>query len=188
MVKYYTSCIDIEIKNIFRKFVIKRLLYIGVIRMKNIKYLIMDVDGTLTDGKVYIGENGEIMKVFSIKDGYGINDILPKYNIIPIVITGRQSTILQRRCKELNIQKLYQGVKDKINLLQQIISVEHLSQVAYIGDDINDIECMKLIKKYGGITACPADAVRVVRDCVDYISDKNGGDGAVREFIEWICQ
>ena len=75
-----------------------------------IKYLVMDVDGTLTDGKVYMGNQGEVFKAFSIKDGCGIHDILPKCKIEPIIVTGRKSKIVELRCQELGITKLFQGV------------------------------------------------------------------------------
>ena len=76
-----------------------------------IKFLVMDVDGTLTDGKIYMGSNGEVMKAFNIKDGCGIAMVLPKYGITPVIITARESKILENRCKELNITELHQGSK-----------------------------------------------------------------------------
>ena len=148
-----------------------------------IKALVMDVDGTLTDGKVYMGVSGEIMKAFDIKDGYMIAR-LSTYDIIPIIITGRKSNILINRCKELNIRELHQGVQKKLNCLNQILQAHKLdlTEVAYIGDDINDKECIDAC----GLTGCPADAVLAIRQCVDYICCNKGGDGAVREFIEYI--
>ena len=162
--------------------------------MNNIKLLFMDVDGTLTDGKIYMGEHGEIMKAFNIKDGCGIKDILPKYGIIPVIITARQSKMLALRCEELNIKELYQNTRDKLGqldiILEKYSSTENVqysyANCAYIGDDILDIPCMKKIKEAGGIIGCPADAVLQVREIADFISEKNGGDGAVREFIESI--
>jgi len=163
---------------------------------KNIKFLIMDVDGTLTDGKIYMGENGELFKAFDIKDGCGIKDILPQYNIVPIIITARTSKILMNRCNELGIENLHQGVRDKIGKLNEIIKQKseedvkeyNYSHCAYIGDDILDLQCMEPIKKAGGVVACPADAVKSVKAVSDFISTKNGGDGAVREFIEWLLR
>ena len=148
-----------------------------------IKALVMDVDGTLTDGKVYMGVSGEIMKAFDIKDGYMIAR-LSTYNIIPIIITGRESEILINRCKELNIHELHQGVHEKLNCLKQILQSYklNLTEVAYIGDDLNDKECLEVC----GLTGCPADAVFAIRQCVDYICSNKGGNGAVREFIEYI--
>lgn len=151
-----------------------------------IKYLVMDVDGTLTDGKLYMGAEGEIMKAFSIKDGYGIKHILPQYEILPIIITARKSKIVTNRCDELNIRDVHQGVGNKLEKLQEI--VDNLGECAYIGDDILDIQCMKPIKEAGGLVACPADAATQVKRIVNYVCDKNGGDGAVREFIEWLCK
>ena len=86
-----------------------------------IKYLIMDVDGTLTDGSIYMGEHKEILKKFDVKDGYGIKNILPEKDIIPVIITGRNSAILQNRCKELGIKDVIQGCSDKKNELEKII-------------------------------------------------------------------
>lgn len=155
-----------------------------------IKTLVMDIDGTLTDGKIYMGVSGEVMKAFSIKDGYGIHDILPEYGIIPIVITGRSSSITENRCQELGISKLYQGVHDKSGQLNSILRelTLSMSEVAYIGDDLNDYSCMQMIKSSGGIIACPNNAVQKVKDIADFVSTYNGGDGAVREFIEWITE
>lgn len=149
-----------------------------------IKYLVMDVDGTLTDGKIYMGYDGEIMKAFDIKDGCGIHDILVPAGITPIIITGRSSKILENRCKELGIINLHQGIRNKIEKLLTITT--DFSTVAYIGDDINDLSCMEPIKAAGGLVGCPADAVQKVIDLANFVSKRNGGNGAVREFIEWI--
>lgn len=149
-----------------------------------IKYLIMDVDGTLTDGKIYMGSDGEVMKAFSIKDGCGIHDILIPNKIEPVIMTGRSSKIVENRCKELGITKLYQGISNKKEKLLNITT--NYKEVAYIGDDINDLSCMKLIKEAGGLIGCPNDAVKEIKTIADFISSKNGGNGAVRDFIEWI--
>lgn len=151
---------------------------------KNIKYLVMDVDGTLTDGKIYIGNDGEAVKAFNIKDGCGIHDIAIPAGIEPVIITGRTSKILENRCKELGIRILYQGVSNKNEKLGTI--TKDYSVVAYIGDDINDISCMLSIKEVGGIAGCPKDAVKKVIEIADFIASHNGGDGAVRDFIEWL--
>ena len=161
---------------------------------KNIKFLIMDVDGTLTDGKVYMGENGELMKAFDIKDGCGIKDILPIYGIIPVIITARKSKILELRCDELDIAELYQGIRDKTEEIKEVlkrysekISEEYTyANCAYIGDDILDLSPISVVKSAGGLSAAPADAVNEVKKTVDFVCEKNGGNGAVREFIEWI--
>lgn len=160
---------------------------------EKIKILILDVDGTLTDGKIYMGNNGEQFKVFNIKDGYAINNMLPSMGILPVIITGRTSEIVNKRAHELNINYLYQGVQDKASILNNILlqlskdsDSYTLKNVAYCGDDCNDLACMEEIKKFGGIVACPKDAANEVLLIADYISEKNGGDGAVRDFVEWL--
>lgn len=141
----------------------------------------MDVDGTLTDGKIYMSADGELLKAFNIKDGYAIAHLKDK-QIVPVIITGRSSEILVRRCRELGIVELYQGIEDKTAKLLSICKKFQVeaSNVAYIGDDLNDLECMKIC----GYSAAPADAAKEVLASVDYICKHRGGEGAVREFIE----
>ena len=148
----------------------------------------MDVDGTLTDGKIYMGNDGEVMKAFNIKDGCGIHDLLPAAGIIPVIITGRKSKILENRCREIGITTLFQGVCDKVQLMKDFLKQNGagLCHVAYIGDDINDLACMKEVKGAGGIIGCPNDAAPSVKSIADYRSINNGGEGAVRDFIEYI--
>lgn len=150
------------------------------------RYLVLDVDGTLTDGKIYIGQKGEEFKAFNIKDGTGIKDILGPAGIVPVIITGRESSIVLKRCKELGIKEVYQGITDKLAKLNEI--TDNLNSVAYIGDDINDLPCMVAVKAAGGKIGCPADAVEKVKRIVDFVSLHNGGDGAVRDFIEWLVK
>ena len=152
--------------------------------MVKIKYLVMDVDGTLTDGKIYISPSGEAMKAFNIKDGCGIHDVLIPAGIVPIIISGRKSEIVVCRAKELGISHVYQGVIDKVQCLREVAN--NMSEVAYIGDDINDLSCIKVVSVEGGITACPSDAVDKVKNEVDFVSNYKGGDGAVRDFIEYL--
>ena len=164
--------------------------------MARIKFLVMDVDGTLTDGKIYMGSDGELFKAFDIKDGCGIKVLLPQYDIVPVIITARERKILQNRCNELGITSLHQGVQKKFEKLEAIIadynadhSTEYtLKDCAYVGDDIIDIPCMLPIKEAGGLVACPRDAVKQVLKLADFIADHNGGDGAVRDFIEWLVE
>ena len=149
-----------------------------------IKFLVMDVDGTLTDGHIYMSNEGEWIKAFNIKDGYGIHDLLIPAGIVPVIITGRTSGIVERRCAELGIRRVYQGIDDKCRKLRSL--TEDLSEVSYIGDDINDLPCMHAVKRAGGAVGCPADAVTAVKDVSDFICAHKGGDGAVRDFIDWI--
>lgn len=153
---------------------------------KNIKYLIMDVDGTLTDGKIYMGRDGEVCKAFNIKDGCGIHDMLPSSGIVPMIITGRKSSILLRRCEEIGIKEVHQGIVKKIEKLNEMI--EDFAAVSYIGDDINDLPCMKAVKEAGGLVGCPRDAAEKVIEISDFVAKHDGGDGAVRDFIEWLVQ
>ncbi len=151
-----------------------------------IKYLVMDVDGTLTDGKIYMSPSGEAMKAFNIKDGCGIHDLLIPAGILPVIITGRKSEIVLNRCREIGITEIHQGVSDKVTKLKQVC--HDISCVAYIGDDINDLDCMKVVKDAGGVVGCPFDAVNKVKFVADFISSYNGGDGAVRDYIEWLIE
>ncbi|WP_295860312.1 HAD family hydrolase [uncultured Fibrobacter sp.] len=157
---------------------------------KKIKYLIIDVDGTLTNGQIYIGINGEIMKAFNVRDGFGIHDILPPHGIIPVVFTGRTSPIVEKRCSELGITEIYQSVKNKKKALLEFVENHEtsLSEVAYMGDDVNDLECMVEVKKCNGLAACPGDAESELKNVADYISTYNGGYGAVRDFINWLVK
>lgn len=149
-----------------------------------IKLLVMDVDGTLTDGRIYIGAQGEVMKAFDVKDGYAIAHLLPHLGIEPVILTGRTSRIVEQRAAELGIRRLYQGVSEKAARLADIAAASGVSlqEIACIGDDLNDLPCMRLC----GVAACPADAVEAVQSQADYVCRAPGGRGAVREFIEWL--
>ena len=147
-----------------------------------IKMLVMDVDGTLTDGHIYVGAEGEMMKAFHVQDGYGIAHILPRLGITPVIITGRSSRIVEKRAAELKIGHLHQGIGDKLAKLQEVAAQlgATAEEIAYIGDDVNDLDCIR----WCGCTACPADAVPEVLDAVEYVCKREGGRGAVREFID----
>lgn len=150
--------------------------------MKKIKLLVMDVDGTLTDGRIYIGQDGEIMKAFDVRDGYGIANILPQIGIIPVIITGRRSEIVEKRARELKITELYQGVSNKAAQLRYVAAKYGIGPdaIAYMGDDLNDLECIQ----YCGLFACPKDAMQQVIQAADYVSRYDGGRGAVRDLID----
>lgn len=151
-----------------------------------IKAIVFDVDGTLTDGGIYIGPSGEVMKRFDVKDGYAIHTLMPQNNILPIIITGRKSEIVEMRCKELGIKHIYQGVSNKVQQLKDVINLLKigLDEVAYFGDDINDLASMRLT----GYSGCPADAVNEVKNNADYICQNTGGHSAAREFIEKVIR
>ena len=154
--------------------------------MEKIKLLVMDVDGTLTDGRINMGPDGELFKSFNIQDGYAINEMLPEHGIIPVIITGRTSKIVENRARELHISELHQGKHEKLDTLKGVMKKYDCSKenVAYIGDDILDIECMNECALIG----CPANACRQVKAIAHYVCTSKGGDGAVREFIEYILE
>ena len=151
--------------------------------IENIKMLVMDVDGTLTDGKIYYGNDGELFKAFDVRDGYRLVKC-EEYGIITAIITGKTSKIVEGRARDLKIKEVHQGVSNKIEVLKTLIEKYSLdkSQVAYIGDDVNDIECMQ----YCGFSACPADAIDEVKNTVEYFFKNICGHGAVRELIDRI--
>ena len=151
--------------------------------MHKIKLLAMDVDGTLTDGRIYIGSDGEVMKAFDVKDGYGIVRFRQAGGI-PVIITGRQSRIVEQRCRELRITELYQGVSDKLDCLMKLASKYGIEreEIAYMGDDLNDLACIE----YAGVSACPGDAMEAVRQSCSYVCTCSGGRGAVREFLDYL--
>ena len=151
--------------------------------LQKIKLLALDVDGVLTDGSIYISPAGEVFKGFNAKDGMGISCAL-RSGLQIAVITGRQSPIVERRCEELGITLLQQGVKDKRLALQQMAQELGLvrEEIAYMGDDLNDIPAFKA----SGLNLVPADAAMEVLTVADIITKASGGRGAVREAITMI--
>jgi len=146
-----------------------------------IELIVIDVDGTLTDGKIYYSNAGEEIKAFNIKDGLMIkswNNLGKK----SAIITGRTSKIVERRAKELDIGFISQGIKNKAKELQTIIEELNISydEVAIIGDDMNDFSMLKLVEK----SFAPYDASSFIYDFVKYPLNKKGGEGAVAEMIE----
>ncbi len=150
-----------------------------------IKLVLLDVDGTLTDGGIYRGNNGEELKRFNAKDGYVIVNA-QKLGIEFGIITGRKSELVEIRSNELKIKYLYQGISEKTVILKEIMQKTELKkeEIAYMGDDLNDI----LIMKQSGLTGAPKDAADEVIQIADFVSEKNGGSGAVREFVEYILK
>jgi 3-deoxy-D-manno-octulosonate 8-phosphate phosphatase (KDO 8-P phosphatase) len=153
-------------------------------KIKNIKLLLSDSDGVLTDGGVYYSPNGEELKKFSIRDGMGVSRLRDLVQVETGIITGENSLPVQHRAEKLNIKELHLGVQDKLAILHKILDRQQLSKenIAYVGDDSNDIE----IIKEAGLSACPADAMYFIKDKVDYICQNKGGEGAFREFAELI--
>lgn len=150
-----------------------------------IKAVITDVDGVLTDGGIYYSSEGHEIKKFNAKDGMAVG-MLHKANLKVGLITGRHSEMVIRRAKELKFDFDVHGVKDKLMYFQQFKDKFKLqnSDIAYIGDDINDLPVMLLC----GLKACPDDVPEYIKQRVDYITKKRGGEGAFREFSDWILE
>ena len=155
------------------------------IDMSKIKMFVMGVDGTLTDGRIYIDNEGEAMKAFNPKDGLGIK-LLIKHDIMPVIITGRTSDIVRNRCQEVGICILFQGINNKADKLRELMKVYHLQpeEVAYIGDDLNDLSAMKV----AGVTFAPADCAEKLLPHIDIHLSKKAGEAPVREAIDMILE
>jgi YrbI family 3-deoxy-D-manno-octulosonate 8-phosphate phosphatase len=152
-------------------------------RLRKIKLVVMDVDGTLTDAKVYYSRNGEELKSFSIRDGMGI-DLLRLNGIAPAIMTSEDSQIVTARAKKLKIEHVILGAHRKDVHLRELSEKTGipLSDIAFLGDDINDLPAMEI----AGLSICPADAHELVKSNVNYICSRNGGNGAAREMAELI--
>ena len=150
-------------------------------KAKKIKLLICDVDGVLSDGKIYFGNQDEEYKSFNVKDGLGITQLLNN-GIQVAIITGRKSKIVERRATELSIRFVFQGKSDKqaayLEAIDQLKIEKH--QVAHIGDDLPDLPLMK----QSGMGISVADGHPFVKQHADWITDNNGGNGAVREVCD----
>jgi len=146
-----------------------------------IDHIVLDVDGTLTDGGIFISSDGVETKQFQSKDGLLVR-VLPRLGFTTIFLTGRRSELTEIRAKDLQISVVIQGVKSKWATLGDYMKKHDLSgeRFAYIGDDLNDCAAMKLC----AFRACPADAAKEVRELCDYVSPFNGGHGAVRDICE----
>lgn len=147
-----------------------------------IKFLGLDVDGTLTDGGMYYTESGEEFKRFDTKDGRGIIELQKQGVKVGLLSSGFKKKIIEGRAQTLGLEKFYVGTDPKIGILQQWcndMGVD-MKEVAYIGDDINDRDIINAV----GFTACPADAMPSIKKIVDVVLTNKGGYGCVREFIE----
>lgn len=154
-------------------------------RLSRIRLLVLDVDGTLTDGGIYFGANGEELKRFHTQDGLGM--VLARgVGLQTAWVTGRESSIVWRRSQELATPRslVLQGVKDKVKALHFLAKETELTlqELAYMGDDLNDLPAMS----EAAVALCPADAASHVRAAADWVSARRGGEGAVREAIELI--
>ena len=153
-----------------------------------IKLFLSDVDGTLTDAGMYYGENGNELKKFNTRDGKGF-ELLHRAGIKTGIITSENTKIVENRAKKLKVDFLRQGIEHngKLEAVKRICQNENilLSEVAYVGDDIN---CKELLQSVG-LAACPSDATQEIKDILNIIVlSKKGGDGAVREFAEYVLE
>jgi len=146
-----------------------------------IKLIILDVDGCLSDGKLIYSSDGIEHKNFNVKDGLGITTWIKIGNEIAI-ITGRKSEIVKKRANELGIKHLYQGIRDKDRIIQELVHSLNLKfyEVAAIGDDLNDYNMLNLV----GRSFTPKNGVKEIKELVNTTLNNNGGDGAVREMID----
>ncbi len=152
-------------------------------KCKSIKLVITDVDGVLTDGGMYYSENGELLKKFNARDGMGI-ELLHKASIKTVFLTGENSNIVKVRAKKVNADDCHINIKQKEKIFSKICKKFDIksSDVAYIGDDINDLKIMNLV----GLTACPSDAQKQIKLISDLKCKNEGGKGAFREFANVI--
>ena len=152
-------------------------------KQERINYLVLDVDGVFTDGCVYYGAEGELMKKFDMRDGMGL-EILRQNNVEVVVITSENSDLVAKRMQKLQIKHTFLGVKDKYSFLQNFINQQQTSwaNLAYVGDDVNDLANLCTV----GWSFAPANATSVVKQQVDFTLSHNSADGAIREVCEWI--
>lgn len=154
-------------------------------KLVHIKMLLMDVDGVLTDGKVIFTNSGDELKAFDIQDGMGIT-LAKKAGLLTGIITGRESDVIQRRAEELKYDVIYQGSPEKLIPYENIKKQFGLSdeEICYIGDDLPDLT----ILRRAGFSVAVSNARDELKSMVDFITEKNGGNGAVREVVELILK
>ena len=148
-----------------------------------IKVLFLDVDGVLTDGTITYDSYGREVKRFNVKDGYGIVRAI-NTGIDVVVVSGRFSSQVEKRCRELGVKEVYQGISDKLSFADRYLKERSLTfeEAAAMGDDLPDLPLLKKVK----ISGAPSDAVPQVKVLVDFVSRSPGGKGAVREFIDFL--
>ena len=150
---------------------------------KKIRLVITDVDGVLTDGGRYYSKSGEKLKKFHVHDGMAVN-LLLRNGIKTIILTKERSEIVKKWSKDMNVSKTFMGIREKESLLPKICGIFDLQkeEIAFIGDDVNDIELMKKV----GFSATPKDGIKLAQQTAKYICKQEGGKGAFREFTDLI--
>ncbi|MGL5955647.1 MAG: HAD-IIIA family hydrolase [Brevinema sp.] len=153
--------------------------------LSKIKIFLTDCDGTLTDSGMYYAENGELLKKFNTRDGHAFQ-MLNEAGIITGIITGENSSIVQARGLKIKAQEIHLGIKNKQECVQKIVEKYHcsLDEVAFVGDDFNDVSLLKTV----GFAAVPADAIAEAKTVAHYISSLKGGEGAVRDVVEYFLR
>lgn len=154
-------------------------------RLKNVKLLILDVDGVMTDGRIIFDSNGVESKFFNVKDGHGIK-MLQRAGIEVAIISGRQSKVVAIRATELGIERVFQKATDKLAPYNKILDDTGFSdnEIAFIGDDLIDIPVLRRV----GFAAAPADAAEEVIPFVHFVTKNSGGWGAVRELSDLLLK
>lgn len=157
----------------------------GMEKARNVKLLILDVDGVLTDGRIVIDDRGVETKCFDVRDGHGIK-LLKRADIDVAIITGRESEVVSHRARELGIDSVYQNIHDKLEVYEAILDEKELrdGDVGFVGDDIVDLPVLRR----AGFAAVVADGVEELKPYADYVSRNRGGRGAVREISELILK
>lgn len=150
-------------------------------KLSKISTFIFDVDGVLTDGKILVTSKGEMYRSLNTKDGYAIKLAIKKDFKI-IIISGGLNEGVKKRFEKLGVIDIYLGAENKFKIFKEIINNYNLdvNKILYMGDDIPDMKVMKEV----GLSSCPSDAVREIKNISNYISDKRGGRGCVRDIIE----
>ena len=159
-----------------------------IARAKRIAMVLSDNDGVLTDNTVFVSEVGEELTQYSFRDGMGV-ERLRNAGVQTAIVTREKSAIVRRRAEKLQLPFVWEGVRDKREQLQKILVEARLGadQLAYIGDDVNDLGIIEAIGP-AGLTAAPQDAMPEVREAVHYVCECPGGRGAFRDFAEWILR
>jgi len=173
--------------NILLAILIRMVIPTGKLRRycSQIKIVLTDVDGVLTDGGMYYTSDGDIMKKFHVRDGMGVN-LLRRNGIPTIIVTKEKSKIIKSWSKKMNVLQVYDGIQNKFLLLEKICKKHNLKEknFAYIGDDINDVELLKHV----GFSAVPSDVSKDMKKIPHYICENSGGSGAFREIADLIIK
>ena len=154
-------------------------------KLTRITLLMLDVDGVLTDGKIIYSDCGDEIKAFNVRDGHGLK-LMMRAGMKVIFLTGRESRVVLHRAHDLGVESVYQKVTNKLEVYGKILKERGLTdeQIAFVGDDLVDIPVLRRV----GFSAAVSDAIPEVKEIVDYVTDKKGGEGAVREICELLLK